>query len=181
VVVVEDILNSKSILSVRGQSPEIILAELAKLRPKIPSIEVLQSTKLGVVLNRLTKHEDPRVARASLNLVNSWKADIRDRRTKKSIDVRCDAKTDRFRKDARRLFQESFKGKASNIDQDELTNLVEEIERELFGVFDKKTNDAYRRTVRKIVFSLRHRADLRQQVLDRKTSVKTLVMANIQK
>lgn len=178
---VEDILKSKAILAVPDQSSDVLLSELAKLRPKIPSIEVLQTTKLGVVLKKLTKHSDPRVSRSASSLVNSWKTDIRERRTKKSLEVQNDGKTDRFRKDARKLILESFKSKGLNLDQDLLTNLVDEIERELFAMFNRKTSEAYRRTVRKIVFSLRHRSDLRQQVLEGKTSVKTLIMANMQK
>jgi len=175
VVIVEDILKSKSILSVSDQSPDVLLTELSKLRPKIPSIEVLQATKLGKVLNRLTKHADQRVARSAMSLVNSWKADIRERRTRKPLDVRCDARTTRFRKDAKRLLQESLSGKNGAFDLDHVTNIAEEIEREIFSVCDKKANEQYRKTSRKVVFSLRHRSDLRMQVLERKIDSSVIV------
>ena len=48
VVVIEDILRHKAALKVEGQTPENLLNTLHELNRKLPSRDVLKSTKIGV-------------------------------------------------------------------------------------------------------------------------------------
>lgn len=48
-MVVEEIQKAKALLEIEDQDREIILDELTKLEEKIPSREILEETKLGLL------------------------------------------------------------------------------------------------------------------------------------
>lgn len=62
---------------------------------------------------------------------------------------------------------------------DSLNMLAEYMEREVYQRTRRLVNNAYRRTIRKLVFSLRHQSDLRLKVTSSKLSVEELVKQHL--
>lgn len=61
-----------------NESPSTLLSILADLSKNVVATEeILRSTKVGKVVNRLKIHKDPAVARASADLVTKWKKDMK--------------------------------------------------------------------------------------------------------
>lgn len=105
----------------------------------------------------MRRHQDPEVAGLAKEVYTEWKTFIEKHLDRPSIEVRSDPKTESFRKNAQKLLSEALDLKMDHL-------LVENIERETFHLCSRLINGPYRRTVRALVFTLKHRAEIREQV-----------------
>ncbi|OWK04695.1 TCEANC2 [Cervus elaphus hippelaphus] len=119
----------------------------------------------------MRQHSDSEVACLAREVYTEWRTFIEKHVNRPSIEVRSDARTESFRKNAQKLLSEALE-----LEMDHL--LVENIERETFHLCSRLINGPYRRTVRALVFTLKHRAEIREQVKNGMLPVGTFVQTH---
>ncbi|XP_069126127.1 transcription elongation factor A N-terminal and central domain-containing protein 2-like [Argopecten irradians] len=168
VVVIEEIRRLQAKLRLSSTTPDEMVECLQELGKKIPPRNVMKDTKIGKDVNKLRQHEDSNVRKEARKVYIKWKSHFEEFQDRQQIEVKCDAKTERLRSSGQRLLSESLGVK-------EDSTLPEVIERETFHYFKRLVNNNYRRTIRNIVFTLKHQEDIRTQVLSGEMSVENLI------
>ncbi|KAM5148964.1 transcription elongation factor A N-terminal and central domain-containing protein 2 [Mantella aurantiaca] len=171
VVVLEDIKRWKCILELPSQTKENLLEALSQLKKKIPSEDIIRTTKIGEAVEALQIHSDSEVSELAKEVYSQWETFLRENRCKPNIEVRSDPATEKLRNNARRMLCESLE---KEIDD----SLAECIEREVFHQSSRLINVHYRRTVRALVFALKHKPEIRAQVKDGHLPVNKLVQTH---
>lgn len=70
-----------------GESPATIIGLLHDLQKGVkPSEDLLRSTKVGIVVNKLKQHKSPEVARLSSEIVSRWRSDVNKQKGSPSSD-----------------------------------------------------------------------------------------------
>ena len=134
-----------------------MIANLNKVRKKIPSREVLQKTRIGITLNNLRKHKDPEIAKLAQEIRSEWKLYFKEKLERPMIEVKSDEKTEKTRRNAKQMLAQSLK-----LDDDH--NIVNALEKEVFHRKNRLLNGPYQRTIRSLTFALRNKEDVREQV-----------------
>ncbi|XP_075689147.1 transcription elongation factor A N-terminal and central domain-containing protein 2 [Rhinoderma darwinii] len=171
VVVLEDIKRWKCILELPNQTTENLIETLLQLKKKIPSEQVIRSMKIGEAVERLLIHGDKEVSELAKEVHTQWETFIQENRCKPTIEVRCDAATEKLRSNARRMLLDALDKEADD-------SLAECIEREVFHRSARLIDVHYRRTVRALVFALKHKPEIRKQVKDGHLPVNQLVQSH---
>ncbi|XP_071985258.1 transcription elongation factor A N-terminal and central domain-containing protein 2 [Engystomops pustulosus] len=171
VVVLEDIKRWKCILELPHQTTENLTDALTQLKKKIPSEEVIRSTRIGEAVENLQIHHDTEVSKLAKEVHSQWETFIQEQRCRPTIEVRSDAATEKLRSNARRMLSQA-------LDKEGGDSLAECIEREVFHQSSRLISAPYRRTVRALVFALKHKAEIRTQVTDGHLPVNQLVKSH---
>ncbi|KAH0618596.1 hypothetical protein JD844_017955 [Phrynosoma platyrhinos] len=119
----------------------------------------------------MRKYPDKDVAALAKEVYTEWRTFIKDHSNRPSIEVRSDPKTERLRQNARKLLAEALETEIGH-------PLVENIEREAFHLSSRLINGPYRRTVRALIFALKHKPETRTQVQSGVLSLRTFVQSH---
>ncbi|XP_064089588.1 transcription elongation factor A N-terminal and central domain-containing protein 2-like [Macrobrachium nipponense] len=199
VVIIEVLERAKVVLERSDVTEELKLDTLESLKRKNPAKEILVKTGIGKTVHKLCKDKNEKIAAMAKEVYLKWKENVLSKVNRPLIEVQCDQKTQNFRRIARQMILGSLrtkhsmgdeekskekkkksKGESSTSKKDCDDTLAEFIEREVYQTTNRKCNNSYRRTIRKLVFTLRHNHELRSSVLDSSVTVTDFVKDHLQ-
>ncbi|XP_013415235.1 transcription elongation factor A N-terminal and central domain-containing protein 2 isoform X2 [Lingula anatina] len=140
---------------------------MSNLEEKIPSRQVMVDTQIGHTINKMRKHEDKDIALAAKKVYFKWKTFFKEKRDKPKIEVRSDLKTEKMREAGRKFIKEAL-GKHHK-------GLAENIEVETFQCYKRLISAEYKKTIRKIIFTLRHQEEVKRKTVAGEMKVNDLI------
>ncbi|XP_055934093.1 transcription elongation factor A N-terminal and central domain-containing protein 2-like [Argiope bruennichi] len=155
VVVVEDFTRYKNALDNQDETEENVIQILNSLKEKKPGKEVISSTGIDKTLQALENHPNKKIAAEVAELIQMWNL-IGSGKRQPTVEVRYDNLTRHIRRTSVRLFTEALGGHETD------EQCADILEREIFHKCNKFITKSYKRTVRKIVFTLRHQEKKRK-------------------
>lgn len=174
VVVVEELVRAKELLEREEEAEERKVKVLRQLLEKRPSTKLLEETRIGRTVRRLSEGEGE-VARLASRLYKRWKREV-ERRVELShtrIEVRSDKETERRRGAARALLDTAL-GREAGLAPAAREQLAARVEAQLFLACSSLIGGGYRRLVRRVVFGLGRQA-VREEVVQGVRPVARLV------
>ncbi|XP_052814436.1 transcription elongation factor A N-terminal and central domain-containing protein 2-like [Mya arenaria] len=168
VVVVDEVLRHKSRLRLETTSKQEKLTSLVELGKKIPPRHIMQSTKIGNLIKKLAKSEDEDIRKAAKKVYIGWKTHFLEHMERPQIEVKCDLKTEKVRTSGKHLL-------AGALQLEETHQLPQTIERETFHDHRRLISHSYKRTIRNLVFILKHQEDMRSKVTSGEITVTDFV------
>ena len=161
VVNVDHITRCKHILQNPNEDKAVLLSTLGELEEKIPSREVLQSTKIGHTVRKLLKHKDVEISHCAMQIYKKWKKFFMNQSALKTIDVKCSLTTENCRRSAR-----THLAKTLAVEPDHES--VVKFEREAFHILKTLTLHQYKRILRAIVIKAKTDELLKTEILQQK-------------
>ncbi|CAL1293076.1 unnamed protein product [Larinioides sclopetarius] len=163
VVVVEDFTRYKNALDNQEESEENVLRILNSLKEKKPCKDVISSTGIGKTLQTLENHPNKRITTEVAKLIQMWDL-LGSSKRQPTVEVRYDNLTRHIRRTSVRLFAEALGGQEND------EQCADILEKEIFHKCNKLITKSYKRTVRKIVFTLRHQEKKRKALKKSETT-----------
>lgn len=174
VVVIEDVAKLNQLLRISNQEPAVLLSCLEQLSQKLPSREILRSTKIGHAVKRLTSHSNKSVSQLARCVISSWKNHFEEKLSKPSLDVRCDHATTESRTTVRKHITAALLADSEH-ESSSICSVSESLEFELFRQHRQLVTNSYRRVARRLVLSLRRNESLCRDVCENKDCIAQLI------
>lgn len=149
VVVVEDFIRYKNVLDNPNESDDYKLNALNHLKQKKPAKEIIINTGIGTTLKTLINHPNEDIKNEVKKLCESWDIDAKTKH-QPTIEVKYDNLTLHIRRTSVKFFLKELGG------EEEDEKLADIVEKEIFHKCKRLISKSYRKTVRKIIFVLRH-------------------------
>ncbi|KAK2859893.1 hypothetical protein FQN49_004607 [Arthroderma sp. PD_2] len=129
-------LKSKALnkASAAGEPSATIISMLKELQKGIqPTEDLLRSTKIGIVVNRLKQHKTPEVARLSSEIVSKWRAEV-NKQKKTASPVSSDSPKNTPNGNSTPASAVDDKAQKSNVPPDKRTWKVDQANTTVTGV-----------------------------------------------
>ncbi|KAG8132439.1 hypothetical protein E2320_010279 [Naja naja] len=81
---------------------------LMELRKKMPSKEILLSTKIGHTVKKMRKHPDQDVATLAKEVYTEWRSFIKNHSSRPLLEIRSNPRTESLRQNSRKLLAKAL-------------------------------------------------------------------------
>merc|ERR1719510_571177 len=176
VVGLESIQNAVKILQDKNVPANEKTSLLVKLSTKQPSTDIIKSSGIGKFVRKISKvsipnmnEEERKLVTTAEKLYEMWKYTVQKR-----VEIECratdiaidyNAPTKKIRENAANLILRAANAKGgkhhdgNNHYNEKFKSIASKVEKFLFEKHNRLTNDKYRKSIRKLIFDIRHDKD----------------------